>query len=99
MSYPKLYIKKLSPILISFFLLTIINLPKYNIISIGGFGNLKQGIRLDDILILLFVTFNIKKISFTRDSILIFTYVSFAYLVSFFHQSNSIHFHFVQFHY
>ena len=99
MSYPKLYIKKLSPILIIFFLLTIINLPKYNIISIGGFGNLKQGIRLDDILILLFVTFNIKKISFTRDSILIFTYVSFAYLVSFFHQSNSIHFHFVQFHY
>ena len=95
-------IKKLSsPIFI--FLLIIINIPKFNIISFGstdyGGGDYSQGIRLDDILILIFVFFNIQKASFSRDSILIFSYVTFAYLFSFFHQINSIHFGFVQFHY
>ena len=91
--------KLLSPIVI--FLLTIISIPKFNIISLGGYkgGDYSQGIRLDDILILIFVFFNIKKVSFSRDSILIFSYVTFAYLFSFFHQINSIHFGFVQFHY
>ena len=92
-------IKKIFPSLVGFFLLLIINIPKFNIISFEEVGNFKQGVRLDDILIFIFVLFNIKKTLLTRDSILILTYITFAYFLSFIHQSNSIYFGFVQFHY
>ena len=99
-----MFLKKLlSPTVI--FLLIIINIPKFNIVtlakinSVYGGKDYSQGIRLDDILILLFVLLNIKKFSFSRDSILIFSYVTFTYLFSFVHQINSIDFGFVQFHY
>jgi hypothetical protein len=91
----------LSPII--FFLLIIINFPKFNLITIGGNpdgdGNYPQGIRLDDILIFIFVLKNLSKILLSKDSILIFFYITFAYLLSFFHQINSIYFFYVQFHY
>jgi hypothetical protein len=98
MSVKKIY---LSPIII--FLLIIINFPKFNLITIGGLaggdGNYPQGIRLDDVLIFIFVLLNLNKILLSRDSILIFFYITFVYLLSFFHQINSIHFFYVQFHY
>ena len=83
------------------FLFIIINLPKINLITFGGYGlvDYSQGIRFDDILILIFVLLKLKDISFSRESILIFVYISFAYVLSFFHQIDTANFLFIQFHY
>lgn len=93
--------KYFSPVLI--FLIIIINIPKFNLISIEGFSggedNYSQGIRLDDFLIAIFVLFNFNKILLSRDSILIFSYITFSYVLSFYHQFDSIYFFYVQFHY
>lgn len=81
---------------IFYFVLIIINFPKINLISIAGY---KQGIRLDDLLILLFCLFNFRYISFSKTSFYIFFYITLTYLFSFVHQPESIFTNFVHFHY
>ncbi len=79
-----------------YLVLIIINFPKINLLTIAGF---KQGIRLDDLLILLFCLFNIKNIHLTKQSFLVFVYITLTFLFSFVHQSNSIYSNYVNFHY
>ena len=65
---------------IFYFLILLLNFPKINLIEIAG---AKQGIRLDDILILLFVAFNLNHISLDKTKLIIILYVTFTYLFSF----------------
>jgi len=80
------------------FLILIINIPKINLIPIYY-----QGIRIEDILILLFVIINCNKIHLTKESIIILFYITFAYLLSFFHlfeftfQQNYKHLYYLKF--
>jgi hypothetical protein len=79
-----------------YFVLIIINFPKINLVSIAGY---KQGIRLDDLLILLFCLFNFRHISFSKTNFYVFFYITLTYLFSFIHQPESIFTNFVHFHY
>ena len=81
---------------IFYFLILLLNFPKINLIEIAG---AKQGIRLDDILILLFVAFNLNHISLDKTKLIIILYVTFTYLFSFIHQADSIYSTYVHFHY
>jgi len=82
--------------LIILFLVFIINVPKINILPIGTF---LQGIRLDDILILIYVLFNIRNIEFTKTGLIIFFFITISFLLSFFHQPLTLNTYFTIFHY
>jgi hypothetical protein len=74
----------------------ILNFPKTNLIGIQG---VSQGIRIDDVLILLLVVFNLHNISLDKTKLTILLYVTFTYLFSFVHQADSIHFRYIHLHY
>lgn len=88
--------KKFSEVCLFCFVLLILNFPKINLIAITG---IPQGIRLDDILIVLLVVFNLQYISLDKKKIIIIFYISFTYLFSFIHQSDTIYSKYIHFHY
>ena len=88
--------KYISQILFFILILFILNFPKVNLIGIGG---ISQGIRIDDILILLIVLTNLHRISIDKTKLIIFCYITFTYLFSFIHQSDSIYSKYIHLHY